>query len=106
MDTEHLMARLIHGCLIKILNAGTASRGVSLIVREDKSPSGFRIVYQPHIDALGHLVGDQVTPQDATDGASVLKKAEVEKYLVDCFGLDGAQASRVVHAAHAVPLAV
>jgi hypothetical protein len=104
MDTEHLMKNLIDGSLIKILNAGTDSRSVSLIVRDDKSASGFRVVYQPHKES-GHLVGDHVTPQNATYGAKVIKKEEVEKYLIACFGLDGAQARRVVNEAHAVPLA-
>jgi hypothetical protein len=104
MDTEHTMKHLIDGSLIKILNAGTDSRNVSLIVRDDKSHSGFRTIYQPHADEHGNLVGDHVTPQNATYGAKVIKKEQVEKYLIACFGLNGAQARRVVNEAHAMPL--
>ena len=99
-----MIAHLIDGSLIKILNAGADSRSVSLIVRDDNSPSGFRIVYQPHRDESGHLAGDHVTPQNATYGAKVIKKEQVEKYLIACFGLNGAEARRVVNEAHAVPL--
>jgi hypothetical protein len=105
MDTEHMMKHLIDGSLIKILDAGTDSRGVSLIVRDDNSHSGFRIIYQPHADEHGNLVGNHVTPQNATYGAKIIKKELVAKYLIACFGLNGAQASRVVNEAHAVPLA-
>jgi hypothetical protein len=105
MDTEHMMKHLIDGSLIKILIAGTDSRNVSLIVRDDKSPSGFRVIYQPHKDEHGNLVGDHVTPQEATNGTKVTKKEQVEGYLIACFGLNGAQARRVVNEAHAMPLA-
>jgi len=105
MDTEHVMKHLIDGSLIKILNAGTESRSVSLIVRDDKSHSGFRIIYQPHADEHGDLVGNHVTPQNATCGEKVIKKEQVEKYLIACFGLNGDQARCVVNEAHAVPLA-
>ena len=99
-----MMKHLIDGSLIKILKAGTDSLNVSLIVRDDKSPSGFRIIYQPHKDKQGNLVGDHVTPQEATNGAKVIKKELVESYLIACFGLNGAQAKRVVNEAHAMPL--
>ena len=104
MDTEHMMKHLIEGSLIKILDGGTDSRSVSLIVRDDTSPSGLRVIYQPHEDEHGNLVGNHVTPQNATYGAKVIKKEQVEKYLIACFGLNGAQARRVVNEAHAVPL--
>jgi hypothetical protein len=105
MDTEHLMAHLIDGSLITILNAGTDSRNVSLIVRDDKSPSGLRIMYQPHKDEHGNLVGDHVTPQEATNGTKVIKKEQVADYLIESFGLTDVQARRVVNEAHAMPLA-
>ena len=104
MDTEHMIVHLIDGSLLKILRAGTDSRDVSLIVRDDKSPSGTRVVYQPHKDEQGNLVGDHVTPKEATNGTRVIKKEEVENYLVACFGLDEVQAKRVVHEAHAMLL--
>jgi len=100
-----MMKHLIGGSLIKILNAGTDSPSVSLIVRDDKSRSGIRTIYQPHIDESGHLVGNRVTPQNATYVAKVIKKAQVEKYLIACFGLNGVQAKRVVNEAHSMPLA-
>ena len=99
-----MIKNLIDGSLIKILNAGTDSRSVSLIVRDDKSPSGCRVIYQPHKDEYGNLVGDHVTPREATNGTTVTKKELVEKYLVACFGLNGAQARRVVNEAHVMPL--
>ena len=105
MDTEHMMKHLIDGSLIKILNAGTDSRSVSLTVRDDTSPSCCRTVFQPHMDESGHLAGDHVTPQNATYGAKVIKKKEVEQYLIACFGLNGVQARHVVDEAHGMPLA-
>ena len=99
-----MMADLINGSLIRILEAGTDSRSVTLIVRDDNSPTGFRTIYQPHADTHGNLVGNHVTPQHATYGAKVIKKEQVEEYLIACFGLDGAQARLVVNEAHAVSL--
>jgi len=105
MDTEHMIANLINGSLINILKAGTYSRSVSLIVRDDNSPSGIRTIYQPHADGHGHLVGNHVTPPNATCGAKVIRKELVAKYLIACFGLNGEQARRVVNEAHAMTLA-
>jgi len=56
------------------------------------------------MDESGHLGEDHVTPQNATYGAKVIKKEQVEKYLIACFGLDGAQARHVVNETHAMPL--
>jgi hypothetical protein len=100
-----MIKHLIDGNLIKILNAGTDSHNVSLIVRDDKSRSGIRTIYQPHMDESGHLVGHHITPQNATYGAKVIKKDQVEKYLIACFGLNGDQARRVVNEAHSIALA-
>ena len=104
MDTEHMIGCLIHGKLINILNAGTNSHDVSLTVREDKSASGFRTIYQPHMDEHDNLVGDHVTPQQATDGTKIIKKEQVADYLIESFGLTEVQATRVVNEAYFVPL--
>ena len=95
---------LIHGKLIAILNAGTNSRDVSLTVREDKSASGFRTIYQPHMNECDNLVGDHVTPQEATDGKKIIKHGQVADYLIESFGLTEVQATRVVNEAYFIPL--
>ena len=52
-------------------------------------------------------LGAQVTPKNATNGIRILedKKEEVEIYLVESFGLDDTQATRVVKDARCLPLA-
>jgi hypothetical protein len=107
MDTEHMIAFLINGSLIKILDAGTASRSTAFVTRDDHSPSGFRTIYHPTGEDNTSPLGEQVTPLDATDGGSIVenKKEEVEDYLIESFGLTGIQARRVVNEAHLMTLA-
>ena len=102
-----MIAYLIDGSLIKILDAGTESRSTAFVTRDDASPSGFRTIYHPIEEENTSPLGKQVTPQGATDGNSIVedKKAEVETYLVESFGLNGAEARRVVNEAHWMPLA-
>jgi hypothetical protein len=104
MNTEQMMSRLINGSLINILNAGTFSRSIAFIARDDTSPTGFQTIYQQFED---EHVGRQITPQGATDGLTIdeSKRALVEEYLVGSFGLTGLQAQKVVSEAHAMLLA-
>ncbi len=103
MDTEHMIAHLIGGSLIKILNAGTDSQSIAFVARDDNSPSGFRSIYHPFEEENTSPLGKQVTPQDATDGPKVAedKKEQVEDYLTESFGLTEMQARRVVDEARA-----
>jgi hypothetical protein len=107
MDTDHMIANLISGSLIKILDAGTHSESVAFIVRDDRSRSGFRIIYQPFEDENTSPHGKQVTPQGATNGGGVIdsKKEQVEHYLIESFGLTARQARHVVDEAHSFRLA-
>jgi hypothetical protein len=107
MDTEHMIAFLINGSLIKILNAGTESRSTAFVVRDDHTPSGFRTIYRPFEEENTSPLGNQVTPRDATDGMGVIenKREAVEDYLMESFGLTGVEARRVVNEARLMPLA-
>jgi hypothetical protein len=107
MDTEQMMAYLIDGNLIKILDAGTNSRSIAFVTRDDTTPSGFRTLYHPSEEENTSPLGDQVTPQDATDGGKILehRKSEVENYLVESFALNEGQARHVVNEAR-LPLSV
>ena len=107
MDTVHMMAYLVGGGLIKILDAGTCSRSTAFVARDDNSPSGFRVVYHLTDDENTSPLGKQVTPRHATNGSRILenKKEEVEDYLVESFGLNFMEARLVVNEARWVPLA-
>lgn len=105
MNTVHMMAYLVSGGLIKILDAGTCSRSTAFVTRDDNSPSGFRVIF--------HLVDDddtgpsekKVTPRHATNGVRIVenKKEEVADYLVKFFGLNRAEAKIVVNEARWAP---
>jgi hypothetical protein len=107
MDTVHMIDYLVGGGLIKILDAGTCSRSTAFVARDDDSPSGFRIVFHLIEDENTSPLGKQVTPQNATNGSRILenKKAEVEDYLIESFGLNLMEARLVVNEARWVPLA-
>jgi hypothetical protein len=107
MDTVHMMDFLVGGGLIKILDAGTCSRSTAFVARDDHSPSGFRIVFHLVEDENTSPSGKQVTPQNATNGSRILenKKAEVEDYLVESFGLNLMEARLVVDEARCAALA-
>ena len=107
MDTEHLIAYLIGGGLIKILDAGTCNASTAFIARDDESPTGFRVVFHMSEDENTSPPGAQITPRYATNGMRILeaKKEQVEIYLVESFGLDFAQAKHVVEEARWIPLA-
>ena len=107
MDTLHMMDYLVGGGLIKILDAGTCSRSTAFVARDDHSPSGFRVVFHLTEDQNTSPLGKQVTPQNATNGSRILdnRKAEVEAYLVESFGLNFMEARLVVNEARWVPLA-
>jgi hypothetical protein len=107
MDTMHMMDYLVGGGLIKILDAGTCSRSTAFVARDDNSPSGFRVIFHLIEDENTGPLGKQVTPQNATNGSRILedKKAEVEDYLIESFGLNLMEARLVVDEARWVPLA-
>jgi hypothetical protein len=107
MDTVHMMAYLVSGGLIKILDAGTCNRSTAFVARDDHSPSGFRIVFHRVEDENTSPSGKQVTPQNATNGSRILenRKEEVADYLVESFGLNVREALLVVNDARCVPLA-
>ena len=100
-----MMADLIDGNLIKILNASTDSQSIAFIVRDDHSRTGFGMVYHPFEDENTSPHGKQVTPQNATDEDGVVdgKRGQVEDYLVESFGLTSVEAKYVVDEAHSVP---
>ena len=106
MDTAHMIAYLIDGGLIRILYAGTCSPSKAFIARDDSSPSGFRAVFHMIEDENTSPLGAQVTPKYATNGMHIREdmKEQVELYLTESFGLNDAQARRVVNDARRPPL--
>ncbi len=102
-----MMAYLVNGGLIKILDAGTCCRSNAYVARDDNSPSGFRVVFHVIEDENTSPLGKPVTPQHATNGSRILenKKEEVEGYLVESFALNVMEARLVVNEARGITLA-
>jgi len=99
MDKEELTAFLINGGLVSILKVGKTMPTKVRILKDEATPSGFRLAFEHGMDALvGNLI-----PSYAYVNGKLTKpsKQDVAQFLANSFGLDLGQAMRVVTEARA-----
>ncbi len=99
MDKEELAAFLINGGLVSMLKVGKNMPTMVRILKDDSTPSGLKLAFDRGMDVLaGNFI-----PSYAYVNGKLTKpsRQDVAQFLVDSFGLDQGQATRVVTEAHA-----